>query len=299
MVLNSTFADDDSDDMDEEEEEEDTEDPEVLKQISGFQEEISQNPYNYSAHLSLVTLLRKTEHFDKLREARKSFSEFYPLTPALWIDWINDEQKIASSEEEKKFVSSLFETGVADYVSVDLWLEYCQVCIGGVGSQEGIKKARDVFEAAITSCGRNIAKGSHIWDAYRELESILLSMFPSEGSPEQLEAHSDQRKRVDSLFRRQLRIPLQGMSSTFKEYKEFLGGEVDNNAVSDYNKATQKLKARQGFEDKLLSEDNNEFYLEYLQFELKEKDPVMIQQLYERAITDNCLNETLWLDYLR
>ena len=299
MVLNSTFADSDSDDMDDDDEEEDTEDPEVLKQISGFQEEISQNPYNYDAHLNLVKLLRKTEHFDKLREARKSFSQFYPLTSALWIDWINDEQKIASSEEDKKFVLSLFETGVQDYVSVDLWLEYCQVSIGGVGSQEGIKKARDVFEAAITSCGRNIAKGSHIWDAYRELEGILLSMSPSEGSPEQVEAHSEQKKRVEKIFRRQLRIPLQGMTSTFQEYKEFVGGEVDSNALSDYNKATQKLKARQSFEDKLLSEDTNQIYLEYLQFELKEKDPVMIQQLYERAITDNCLNETLWLDYLR
>ena len=185
--------------MDEDEEEKDTEDPEVLKQISGYQEEISQNPYNYSAHLNLVSLLRKTEHFDKLRDARKSFSEYYPLTPALWIDWIGDEQKIASSEEEKKFVSSLFETAVQDYVSVDLWLEYCQASIGGVGSQEGIKKARDVFEAAITACGRNIGKGSHVWDAYRELEVILLSMVPSQGSPEQLEAHSEQKKRVDQL----------------------------------------------------------------------------------------------------
>ena len=54
MVLNSTFADSDSDDMDDDDDEEDTEDPEVLKQISGFQEEISQNPYNSGSSLHLA-----------------------------------------------------------------------------------------------------------------------------------------------------------------------------------------------------------------------------------------------------
>ena len=270
----------------------------MLKEISGYQAEISQNPYNYSAHLSLVTLLRKTEYFDKLREARKSFSEFYPLTPQLWVEWVNDEQKIASSEEEKKVITDLFVKGVEDYVSVDLWLEYCQFSIGGIGTEEGVSSAREVFEKALTSCGRNIAKGCHIWDAYRELETVLLSMLPAEGSADQLEAHSDQRKKVENIFRRQLRIPLQGMSTTMKEYKEFVGGEVDSNLLSEFNKANKKLKDRQVYEDKLPGEDNEEVYREYLEFELKEKDPVMIQQLYERAITDNCLKESLWLDYL-
>ena len=81
------------DDMEKDEEE----DPEVLKKISEFEAEISYNPYNYSAHLELVTLLRKTEDFEKLRNARNKFSEYYPLTGELWIEWISDEQKIASS----------------------------------------------------------------------------------------------------------------------------------------------------------------------------------------------------------
>ena len=285
--------------MDEEDDEEEKEDTEVLNQISGFEEEIKQNPYNYSAHLSLVKLLQGTEYFEKLREARRTFSEFYPLTPELWVGWINDEQKIASSEEEKTFITELFKKGVEDYVSVDLWLEYCQFSIGGIGTEEGISNARDVFEKAITSCGRNIAKGSHIWDAFREFEGVLLSMFPSEGTAEQVDAYSEQRKRVDNIFRRQLRLPLQGMSATLEEYKSFVGGDVDSITVSEYQKANQKLKARLEYEDNLLGENKEECYLEYLQFELKEKDPVMIQQLYERAITDNCLTESFWLDYLR
>ena len=290
---------DSDEDIDDEDEDEDNVDPEVLKKISGYQEEVTQNPYNYSAHLSLIELLRNTEDFLRLREARQTFSEFYPLTPELWLQWINDERKIASSEEEKKFITGLFVKAVEDYVSVDLWLEYCQFCIGGIGTEDGVNNARDVFEKAITSCGRNIAKGSYVWDAYREFERTLLSMLPSDGAPAQVEVYVEQRKKVENIFRRQLRIPLQGMSDTLKEFKEFAGSDVDTNVISDYNKANQKLKNRQAFEDKLLGENNEEVYLEYLQFELKEKEPVMIQQLYERAITDNCLNESLWLDYLR
>jgi hypothetical protein len=33
-----------------------------------------------------------------------------------------------------------------DYVSVDLWLEYCQHSIGGIGTPEGIQTARAVYE---------------------------------------------------------------------------------------------------------------------------------------------------------
>ena len=40
-----------------------------------------------------------------------------------------------------QMVEDLFDKGVKDYVSVDLWLEYCQFGIGGIGTEEGAKKA--------------------------------------------------------------------------------------------------------------------------------------------------------------
>jgi hypothetical protein len=79
---------------------------------------------------------------------------------------------------------------------VDLWLEYCQHSIGGIGTEAGIKAARDVYERsvpvvnnfkfftivtaiyrrALTACGLDTGKGSLVWESYRELESALLSL---------------------------------------------------------------------------------------------------------------------------
>ena len=40
-------------------------------------------------------------------------------------------------------------------------------------------------------------------------------------------------------------------------------------------------------------------YKNYIEFELKNKDPTRIHVIYERAITDNCLNVDLWKDYIK
>ena len=38
---------------------------------------------------------------------------------------------------------------IKDYVSVDLWLEYCQFSIGGIGTSEGIEAARSIYERLV------------------------------------------------------------------------------------------------------------------------------------------------------
>jgi len=283
---------------DEDDFEEEEEDPELLKKISEFEDEISNNPYNYAAHLELVTLLRKTEEFEKLRSARRKFSEFYPLTGELWVEWISDEQKIATSEEEKKMVVELFEKGVKDYLSVDLWLEYCQYSVGGIGSKEGIITAREIHEKAIIACGLHVSQGSLIWETYKELETALLSMMSSTGPEEIQKTFADQKKRIESIHKRQLRQPLLGIEKTFSEYKKFIEDVPDPNVVSDYNKAKDKLKAREKFESKLVTESSIEHYQDYIDFELKEKDPTRIQMIFERAITIHCLEASIWSQYL-
>lgn len=292
-------SDDDKDSGSDEDLEEEEEDPELLKKITGFEEEIAANPYNYAAHLELVTLLRKTEDFEKLRAARNKFSEFYPLTGELWTEWVSDEQKIATSDEEKKMVEELFEKGVKDYLSVDLWLEYCQYSIGGIGSKEGIVRAREVHEKAIIACGLHVSLGSLIWDAYKEFEGALLSMMASSGSEELEKNYADQKKKVENIHRRELRQPLLGLEKAYSEYREFVEDVCDPIVTSDFNKAKQKLKVRETFEANLVKDENSiDHYQEYINFELKEKDPTRIQIIFERAITVHCLESTIWSQYL-
>ena len=56
-----------------------------------------------------------------------------------------------------------------------MWLEFVQFAIGGMEEEDGIKRIRETFERALTSVGFHASQGSHIWDAYREFESAVLS----------------------------------------------------------------------------------------------------------------------------
>jgi len=57
----------------------------------------------------------------------------------------------------------------------DIWLEYAQYSIGGMGSAGGLDKVRAIFERALTAVGLHMTKGSAVWDAYREFENVMLS----------------------------------------------------------------------------------------------------------------------------
>ena len=110
-----------------------------------------------------------------------------------------------------------------DYLSVDLWLERCMVGMQGLGTPAGAAESRQVqhimilterkiclrriFEEAIVACGLHCEKGSLVWDAYREMESAMVSLTP-EGSEENTKA----KERLNKLWIRQLRQPLVGQA---------------------------------------------------------------------------------------
>ncbi len=61
------------------------------------------------------------------------------------------------------------------YAGPDIWLEYAQYSIGGMGSPGGIDRVRSVFERAVTAVGLHMTKGQTLWEAYREFENAILS----------------------------------------------------------------------------------------------------------------------------
>jgi len=60
--------------------------------------------------------LKKVGDLEKLRGTREKFSEMYPLSEQIWLDWLRDEIKVACTDEEKDDVEKLFERGVKDYL---------------------------------------------------------------------------------------------------------------------------------------------------------------------------------------
>lgn len=144
-----------------------------------------------------------------------------------------------SLDGNETLVGELFERAIVDYLSFDIWLEYCQ---WACGTSKGVDYTRNVtisqffvysaiiidyyichtcravkiFERAVSSVGIMANKGSLIWMTYREFEMAIYSIDPS----------AEQRRRIDDLFRRQLKIPLCNMEETLKEYTEFCAGTV-------------------------------------------------------------------------
>ena len=100
----------------------DTNDVEIQK----LKQALTEHPYDYNKYGLLIGYLSKAGELDELRNIRNAFAKHFPLSSDIWLAWLADESKLASTNEEKASVVGLFEKAVKDYVSVDIWLEYCQ-----------------------------------------------------------------------------------------------------------------------------------------------------------------------------
>ncbi|GFT14213.1 squamous cell carcinoma antigen recognized by T-cells 3 [Nephila pilipes] len=275
------------------------------EKIRQLQKEVEASPYTYELHVQLISLCRKLGDLDKLRDAREKMSEVFPLTPELWLDWIIDERKLTTTPAQEKELVLLFERALADYPSVSLWLEYVQFSIGMIGDTwvtDGVANVRQTFEKGATAVGIHVTQGCLIWEAYREFEIVYLLHIKKKGAtPKEI---ADQEERIYNIFKRQLSVPLFDMERTYTEFKEFEMEEYKptNTFVDNmYKKALNKLKQLQPFEDALYKSEapHYEEYKQYILYEKELGEPVRVQNIYERALIENCLKEELWLDYTK
>lgn len=293
--------DDDDDDEDDDDEDEDVDEAEA----KSLEASLSTNPYDYASHVALINKLHAMGELDRLRAARNNMSNIYPLSPELWLVWISDEIKLATTDEQKAEIVELCERAIKDYVSVEVWLEYLQFSIGYMGKDE--EKVRRLFERALAAVGMHVTKGAIIWEAYREYENIvLLSQLPSDDDPEN-ERKKAQLERIVGLFKRQLSNPLLDMDKTYEEYQSWCanyGTEVETDEKSIlkcYKQNSAKLASYLPYEEKLISAQGQsellDAYKGYLLY-IKQNNFDLIAILYERAITDLSLEMSIWLDYI-
>ncbi|XP_045697651.1 squamous cell carcinoma antigen recognized by T-cells 3 isoform X3 [Phyllostomus hastatus] len=254
-------------------------------EIERLEEQLSINIYDYNCHVDLIRLLRLEGELTKVRMARQKMSEIFPLTEELWLEWLHDEISMALDGLDREHVYELFERAVKDYICPNIWLEYGQYSVGGIGQKGGLEKVRSVFERALSSVGLHITKGLAIWEAYREFESAIVEAARLE--------------KVHSLFRRQLAIPLYDMEATFAEYEEWSEDPIPESVIQSYNKALQQLERYKPYEEALLEAEAPRLaeYQAYIDFELKVGDPARVQLIFERALVENCLVPDLWIRY--
>ncbi|XP_021751475.1 squamous cell carcinoma antigen recognized by T-cells 3-like isoform X2 [Chenopodium quinoa] len=288
------------------------------QELKILESELSRNPSNYDAHVQYIKLLRKMGEIDKLREARESMSQIFPLTPTMWQEWAKDETTLCSGPEAVPAIEKIYERGVSDYLSVPLWCDYLNFvqehdlsireC-----SASGVSKARNLFERALTAAGLHFCEGSKIWEAYKEFEqAICLTIDDSD-----IEGKEKQIQRVRNIFHRQLSVPLADMNSTLLAYKVWevqQGNDLDVNSsdlegisshvASAYKKALEMCDARNILEEQISKSDVPDteripLFKKYLKFEESAGDPARVQILYERLITEFPICSDLWIDYTR
>ncbi|KAM4745784.1 squamous cell carcinoma antigen recognized by T-cells 3 [Anableps anableps] len=288
----------------EDEEDESSEDEkENEAEIQRLEEQLSINAFDYNCHVDLIKLLKQEGELFRLRKARQKMSELFPLTEEIWLDWLKDEIRLTEEDSNREKVYELFERAVKDYICPDIWLEYAQYSIGGMGSPGGIDKVRSIFERAVTAVGLHMTKGQTLWEAYREFENAVLSTVqPPPGripSREEQELLTTQLERIHTLFRRQLAVPLMDMETTYAEYEEWSENGVPETVVHLYRKALQQKEKCKSYEEALLVAEPPKLaeYQAYIDFELKEGDPARVQITFERALAENCLVPDMWTKY--
>ncbi|MCJ8746713.1 hypothetical protein PDJAM_G00144880 [Pangasius djambal] len=290
----------------EDEEDDDTSEDERENEaeIQRLEEQLSINAFDYNCHVDLIKLLRQEGKLYRLRKARQKMSELFPLTEEIWLDWLKDEIGLMEGDEaEREKIYELFEKAVKDYICPDIWLEYAQYSIGGMGAEGGIDRVRTIFERALTAVGLHMTKGAALWEAFREFEiAILSTLQPPPGSissPEQQEQLNVQLDRIHTLFRRQLAIPLMDMESTYTEYSDWTDEGVSETVTQHYKRSLQQLESRRSYEEALLVSEPPKLaeYQSYIEYEMKEGDPARVQIIFERALGENCLVPDLWAKY--
>lgn len=282
------------------------EDEEIDKQtadeIVRLKDVLLTNPYSYDDYIKLIKLLRTAGELEDVRHIREDFANRFPLAPSIWLEWIADEQRVATTGEEKQSVVDLFDRAVQDYVSVDLWLEYCQFMMSMMELENGISKVREVVSKAISFVGLDASKGSMIWSFWIEFEKALLQLETTEDGKQR------QIRIILDIYRRMLRIPMISMEQTFQEFNDFVDTVKDVDIIpdidrikSDYDTAMKKLQTLIPFEDAILKSESTsqrDEYLKYIDYAESKCDPATVQTICERAVNDHCLDGEVWSCYI-
>lgn len=70
-----------------------------------------------------IGVLRKCRLRERLRGARAAMQQQFPLSKALWLEWLDDEAAAAKGLKAL-LLEKLFEAAVQDYLSIAIWAKY-------------------------------------------------------------------------------------------------------------------------------------------------------------------------------
>ncbi|KAI7901961.1 uncharacterized protein BX663DRAFT_552858 [Cokeromyces recurvatus] len=276
-----------------------------------LQEKLAEDNSLYDIHVKFIGLLKELELTEQLEVARISMHDVFPLSEALWLDWINDTKKEANTPEGQAKLFKLYNEAQEDYQSIIIWKDYVDYILQRFNDQSTnnddvdkqdllIEETREQLLKAVHATQFNIKQSQEIWKAYSEFELRML---------DQNKEDSEQLARVRKMYLDRLAVLHLDYEDTFNAYSSFISNYDNLNyeqSMVEANKIYAKTKVaaeeRDVFELKLATSGYHlDSFYEYIEYEkrLRNKSSLNhIRSLYERAIIYYCTDANLWNDYI-
>lgn len=88
---------------------------------------INENPYDFASYQILIELYRQQGLLEELREARQRTHSLFCLPSEMWIEWIEDEQRALTPQDDPSILINLCETAIKDYRYYKVCKKYCKL----------------------------------------------------------------------------------------------------------------------------------------------------------------------------
>ncbi|XP_035894910.1 squamous cell carcinoma antigen recognized by T-cells 3 [Anopheles stephensi] len=262
---------------------------EILTKIAG-------DKYNYDNYAELLEVAHQMNDLEKIRQSAEIFAAMYPLSPEIWLRWLKIESSLATTDEQVEKVEKLFQRALNDYYSAEVALEFAELAM-----KTSSKEIADrIWNTLIPTYGLHTVKGRSIFEAYRED-----TLTKNGDSPASF-------NRLARIYEQELKIPLRNMEDSYIEYK--LLCEKYKEVITDldaekferrYKQAKEALQKMLPHETALSAleahchQERADLYRKYIADCQSVLDDDEVQILYERMVTECCLDGTVWHDYVR
>ena len=268
-------------------------------------EAINANPYDFPRYQELIEIYRIDGRLEELREARNQLHDYYCLPLDMWLEWLEDEEKIyEAGNGDVEDLLSLYERAVGDYRYYKVCRWYCKLALrlfeeGKIDAQ----RVRDVHEFVLQIYGLDVNRSLKFWEPYLKFELGII-----EGLQEG-EEKNKQLGRIRSIYRRRVMFPTADSIITWNEYSEWEQDEAEKLRVKQrHEQASAKIEQMVGFEEnfqqafsQLESDNDIQPMLALLSEGLKviAGDNFNYVLLYfERILSEYTLNRDLWALFL-
>jgi hypothetical protein len=254
------------------------------EQLEIMEQKLAANPQLYEEHLQFIQALRNSSEFEMLRKARETFSQHFPLSQEQWLLWLQDEESMATTDEEIQKVKALYERSFQDYQLPKVWEQYCDFAIRHFDKDA----TESVLERAVSTAGAHMLDGYTLWTLYLNYEQKL-----------------NDSDKVRSLYRRQLAIPSLMLTTAWEDYQKFETNSAEAEKTAPiFQEASKKLEERMEIEEQLIDalatkKDAIPIWEKYFDVVTKQDPQDIAVQLFERAAQEQCLSDAIWKRYIR